>query len=96
MPDHENILTPPLMLVRYAGMASLLTTVWESRRKLQDRNTALEGQVEDTKLLMGRHVDALYERIYGMQKQHEEELARIRVKQQRDAQRIAELEAQAR
>jgi hypothetical protein len=89
MPDHENILTPPLMLVRYAGMASLLTTVWESRRKLQDRIAVLEGRVEDTKILMGRHVEALYERIYGQQKRHEEELARTRVEleAQRDSAR---------
>lgn len=93
MPDHENILTPPLMLVRYAGMASLLTTVWESRRKLQERNAELEGRVADTKILMGRHVDALYERIYGEQKRHQEELARLQIKQQKSAARVAELEA---
>lgn len=93
MPEHENILTPPLMLVRYAGLASLLTTVWESRRKLQERNAELEGRVADTKILMGRHVDALYERIHGEQKRHQEELARTQIRQQKAAARVAELEA---
>lgn len=61
MTHDENILTPPLMLVRYAGMASLLATVWESRRERQEELARTQAERNSARAQFGLLFDTLAE-----------------------------------